>query len=160
MKNDEFDVLIEIPKGSRNKYEVDKASGRIRLDRMIFSSMQYPADYGYVENTLGLDGDPLDVLVFISEPTFPGCIIHVRLLGVFLMADDKGQDEKLLCVPISDPFWGRYNNMDELNPHLLKELEHFFRVYKDLENKKVEIQGFASKEVAIQILEDARKRYH
>ena len=136
MKNDEFDVLIEIPKGSRNKYEVDKASGRIRLDRMIFSSMQYPADYGYVENTLGRDGDPLDVLVFISEPTFPGCIIHVRLLGVFLMSDDKGQDEKLLCVPISDPFWGRYHNMDELNPHLLKELEHFFRVYKDLENKK------------------------
>lgn len=160
MKNDEFDVLIEIPKGSRNKYEVDKASGRIRLDRMIFSSMQYPADYGYVENTLGLDGDPLDVLVFISEPTFPGCIIHVRLLGVFLMSDDKGQDEKLLCVPISDPFWGRYHNMDELNPHLLKELEHFFRVYKDLENKKVDIQGFASKEVALQILEDARKRYH
>lgn len=160
MKNDEFDVLIEIPKGSRNKYEVDKISGRIRLDRMIFSSMQYPADYGYVENTLGQDGDPLDVLVFISEPTFPGCIINVRLLGVFLMSDDKGQDEKLLCVPISDPFWGRYHSMDELNPHLLKELEHFFRVYKDLENKKVEIKGFASKEVAIQILDDARKRYH
>ena len=158
MEEDEFDVFVEIPKGSRNKYEIDKASGRIRLDRMIFTSMQYPADYGFVENTLGLDGDALDALVFISEPTFPGCIIKVRVIGVFFMTDDKGQDEKLLCVPISDPYWGRYKQLEELNPYLLKEIEHFFSVYKDLENKKVEIGGFGNKLEALRILKECRER--
>lgn len=160
MEIDEIDVFIEIPKGSRNKYEIDKATGRIRLDRMIFTSMQYPADYGFVENTLALDGDALDALVFISEPTFPGCIIKVRVLGVFLMKDDKGQDEKLLCVPISDPYWGRYKQLEELNPYLLKEIEHFFSVYKDLENKKVDIGGFANKLEALRILKECRERKH
>lgn len=159
MNDDEFDVLVEIPKGSRNKYEVDKESGRIRLDRMIFSSMRYPADYGYIENTLALDGDPLDALVFVSEPTFPGCLIKVRVIGVFHMTDEKGPDEKLLCVPVSDPHWSKYYELEDLNPHLLNEIEHFFQVYKDLEHKKVDVGGYGSKNEAIAILKSCRERY-
>ena len=159
MENEEFDVLVEIPKGSRNKYEVDKESGRIRLDRMIFSSMRYPADYGYIENTLALDDDPLDALVFVSEPTFPGCLIRVRAIGVFHMTDEKGPDEKLLCVPVSDPHWSKYHNLEDLNPHLLNEIEHFFQVYKDLEHKKVDVGGYGDRSEAYDILQKCRKRY-
>jgi inorganic pyrophosphatase len=159
MEKDEFDVLVEIPKGSRNKYEVDKESGRIRLDRMLFSSMSYPADYGYIENTLALDGDPLDALVFLGEPTFPGCLIRVRAIGVFHMTDEKGPDEKILCVPISDPHWSKYHELEDINPHLLNEVEHFFQVYKDLEHKKVDVGGYGNKKEALEILESCRKRY-
>lgn len=159
MKNEEFDVLVEIPKGSRNKYEVDKDSGRIRLDRMLFSSMTYPADYGFIENTLALDGDPLDALVFLGEPTFPGCLIRVRAIGVFHMTDEKGPDEKLICVPVADPNWSKYYNLDDLNPHLLNEVKHFFQVYKDLEHKKVDVGGYGDKDEAYAILENCRKRY-
>ena len=103
----EFDVLIEIPKGSRNKYEYDPDKRMIRYDRMIFSSMHYPSDYGFIPETLALDGDPLDVLVLVSEPTFPGCLIKVRPIGVFNMTDEKGPDSKVLCVPVSDPIWNK-----------------------------------------------------
>ena len=99
----EFDVLVEIPKGQRNKYEVDHASGRIRLDRTLFTSTQYPADYGFIENTLGLDGDPLDALVLLQEPTFPGCLIKCRAIGMFRMTDEAGGDDKVLCVPVDRP---------------------------------------------------------
>ena len=133
----EFDVLVEIPKGSRNKYEVDHESGRIRLDRTLFTSTQYPADYGYIENTLGLDGDPLDALVLlIGEPTFPGCLIKCRAIGMYRMTDEAGGDDKVLCVPASDP---RLEHMRDIN-HLPKfdrlEIEHFFTVYKELEPGK------------------------
>jgi inorganic pyrophosphatase len=133
----EFDVLVEIPKGSRNKYEVDHESGRIRLDRTLFTSTQYPADYGFIENTLGLDGDPLDALVLlIGEPTFPGCLIKCRAIGMFRMTDEAGGDDKVLCVPATDP---RLEHMRDIN-HLPKfdrlEIEHFFTVYKELEPGK------------------------
>jgi inorganic pyrophosphatase len=97
----------------------------MRFDRMLFSSMMYPADYGFIPETLALDGDPLDVLVLVNEPTFPGCVMEVKPIGVFHMADDKGQDEKVICVPVSDPIWNSLNDLSDMNPHLLKEIEHF-----------------------------------
>ncbi len=132
----EFDVLVEIPKGERNKYEVDHESGRMRLDRTLFTSTQYPADYGYIENTLGLDGDPLDALVLLQSPTFPGCLIKCRAIGMFRMTDEAGGDDKVLCVPTNDP---RLEHMRDIN-HVPKfdrlEIQHFFEVYKDLEPGK------------------------
>jgi inorganic pyrophosphatase len=154
-----FDVLIEIPKGSRNKYEYDKDKRMIRYDRMIFSSMHYPSDYGFVPETLGEDGDPLDVLVLVSEPTFPGCLIKVRPIGVFYMTDEKGPDAKVLCVPTSDPIWNKYFKLDELNPHLKAEIEHFFKVYKDLEKKKVAVNGWDNEKKAKEIIMECRQRY-
>ncbi|WP_339647946.1 inorganic diphosphatase, partial [uncultured Salegentibacter sp.] len=137
--SESFDVLIEIPKGSRNKYEYDFELKKVRYDRMIFSSMMYPADYGFIPNTLAQDSDPLDVLVLVSEPTFPGVVMEVKPIGVFHMADEKGPDEKIICVPVSDPIWNRLNDLNELNGHMVKEIEHFFKVYKDLEKKKVDV---------------------
>ncbi len=130
-----FDVLIEIPKGSRNKYEYDFKLKKIRFDRMLFSSMMYPADYGFIPETYAQDGDPLDVLVLGHEPTFPMCVMEVKAIGVFHMADEKGPDEKIICVPMSDPIWNQLNDLEDLNPHMIKEIEHFFKVYKDLEKK-------------------------
>ena len=154
-----LDVLIEIPKGSRNKYEYDKVKKVVRYDRMIFSSMHYPSDYGFVPETLALDGDPLDALVLVSDPTFPGCLIEVKPLGLFRMYDEKGQDDKLLCVPVSDPIWNKLNSLEEVNPHIIKEIEHFFRVYKDLEEKKVGIKGWEDRESAIATIKESQKRY-
>jgi inorganic pyrophosphatase len=130
-------VAIEIPKGSRNKYELDAATGHIVLDRMLFTSMQYPADYGFIEDTVAGDGDPLDALVFVGEPTFPGCRIRARPVGLFRMRDEKGPDEKILCVPLRDPMWSHVHELGDLNENLLREIEHFFAVYKDLEDKEV-----------------------
>ena len=132
----EFDVLVEIPKGQRNKYEVDHHSGRIRLDRTLFTSTQYPADYGYIEDTLGLDGDPLDALVLLQEPTFPGCLIKSRAIGMFRMTDEAGGDDKVLCVPASDHRRDHLRDMSDVREYLLLEIEHFFTVYKDLEPGK------------------------
>jgi len=154
-----FDVLIEIPKGSRNKYEYDFALKKIRYDRMIFSSMMYPADYGFIPESLALDGDPLDVLVLVTEPTFPGCVIEVKPIGVFHMADEKGPDEKVVCVPVSDPAGSKVNDLNDLNPHLLKEIEHFFRVYKDLEKKKVDVEGWGDVKQAREIVAQCINRF-
>ena len=154
-----FDVLIEIPKGSRNKYEYDFDLKKVRYDRMIFSSMMYPADYGFIPETLALDSDPLDVLVLVTEPTFPGCVMEVKPIGVFHMADEKGPDEKVICVPISDPIWNRLNDLSDVNGHLIKEIEHFFKVYKDLEQKKVDVEGWGDVKEANQIIEDCIQRY-
>tara|TARA_R110002074_G_scaffold260307_4_gene432716 strand:+ start:2271 stop:2783 length:513 start_codon:yes stop_codon:yes gene_type:complete len=154
-----FDVLIEIPKGSRNKYEYDFELKKIRFDRMLFSSMMYPADYGFVPETLALDGDPLDVLVLGHEPTFPMCVVEVRPIGVFHMADEKGPDEKIICVPISDPIWSNKMDLTDLNPHRLKEIEHFFQVYKDLEKKKVDVGGWGNATEALAIFKKCVKRY-
>ena len=131
----EFDVLIEIPRGSRNKYEVDHESGLIRLDRTLFTATQYPADYGFVPDTLGEDSDPLDALVLVLEPTFPGCLIRSRPIGMFQMTDEKGGDDKILCVPAGDPAGAparprRLPRFDRL------EIEHFFLIYKQLEPGK------------------------
>ena len=157
--SDSFDVLIEIPKGSRNKYEYDFKLKKVRYDRMIFSSMMYPADYGFIPNTLAQDSDPLDVLVLVSEPTFPGVVMEVKPIGVFHMADEKGPDEKIICVPVSDPIWNRLNDLKELNGHMIKEIEHFFQVYKDLEEKKVDVGGWGDANEAIEIYNQCVKRY-
>lgn len=151
-------VVVEIPKGSRNKYELDHATGRIRLDRMLFSSVHYPADYGFIEGTLAGDGDPLDALVLVGEATFPGCVIEARPVGVFHMRDDKGDDEKVLTVPVSDPVQGAVRSITEVSPHLLREIEHFFTVYKELEGKKVEIKGWEDEASAVALIAEARVR--
>ncbi|GAB3691632.1 inorganic diphosphatase [Angustibacter aerolatus] len=132
----EFDVTIEIPKGQRNKYEVDHATGRIRLDRMLFTSTRYPADYGYVEGTLGEDGDPLDALVLLEEPTFPGCLIKARTIGLFHMRDEAGGDDKLLCVPAGDPRLKHIQDLGDVSEFDRLEIQHFFETYKDLEPGK------------------------
>ncbi|HEY9169326.1 MAG TPA: inorganic diphosphatase [Lutibacter sp.] len=155
-----FDVLIEIPKGSRNKYEYDFVLHKIRFDRMLFSSMMYPGDYGFIPETLALDKDPLDVLVLGGEPTFPMCLMEVKPIGVFHMTDEKGPDEKIICVPISDPIWNQLNNISDMNPHQVKEIEHFFQVYKDLEKKKVDVGGWGDVKEAYKIVAQCIKRYN
>jgi len=133
----EFDVLIEIPRGSRNKYEVDHASGRMRLDRTLFTSTQYPADYGYIENTLGEDGDPLDALVVLQgDPLFPGVLVKCRAIGMFRMTDEKGGDDKVLAVPATDPRLEHLRDIHHLPEFDRLEIQHFFEVYKDLEPGK------------------------
>jgi inorganic pyrophosphatase len=132
----EFDVLVEIPKGERNKYEVDHESGRMRLDRTLFTSTQYPADYGYIENTLGQDGDPLDALVILQSPTFPGCLIACRAIGMFRMTDEAGGDDKVLCVPAHDPRLEHLRDINHVSKYDRLEIQHFFEVYKDLEPGK------------------------
>jgi inorganic pyrophosphatase len=154
-----IDVVIEIPKGSRNKYEYDSEKRAIKLDRMLFSAVHYPSDYGFIPETLGEDGDPLDALVLVTEPTFPGCVIESKPIGLFKMWDEKGSDEKILCVPIGDPYWNRIEKLEDLPPHLLKEIEHFFSIYKDLEEKKIGIDGWADREQAIKIIEKAKDRF-
>ena len=159
-KSKTFDVLIEIPRGSRNKYEYDFELKRIRFDRMLYSAMFYPADYGFIPETLALDGDPLDVLVLFTEPSVPGCLVEVKPIAIFKMADDKGPDEKIICVPVSDPIMNKLNDISDINEHLIKEIEHFFRVYKDLENKKVEVQGWGDVTVANAMIAECTERFN
>lgn len=135
------DVTIEVPKGDRNKYELDHHSGRIRLDRTLFTSTHYPGDYGFFDDTLAEDGDPLDVLVLLDEPTFPGCLICVRPVAVFDMSDENGPDAKVLAVPGTDPRWDHVAELADLDPYLLDEIRHFFTVYKALEPGKGSIVG-------------------
>jgi len=156
-------VIVEIPKGSRNKYELDHETGRIRLDRMLFSPVHYPTDYGFVPDTLAEDGDPLDAMVAVSEPTFPGCVIPVKPIALFKMRDekgidDKGPDQKLLVVPLTDPHWNYIHRIDQVPPHLLREIEHFFTVYKQLEDKTVEAYGWRDAESGRNILAEALLR--
>ena len=132
----DFDVTIEIPKGGRNKYEVDHITGRIRLDRTLFTATQYPADYGFIEDTLGEDGDPLDALVLVQEPTFPGCLIRSRAIGMFRMKDEKGGDDKVLCVPSDDPRQEHLRDIHHLPEFDRMEIQHFFEIYKALEPGK------------------------
>ena len=155
----EFDVTIEIPKGSRNKYEVDHETGRIRLDRMLFTSTRYPADYGYVEGTLGEDGDPLDALVLLEEPTFPGCLIKARTIGLFHMRDEAGGDDKLLCVPAGDPRQNHLQDLDDVSQFDRLEIQHFFETYKDLEpGKSVEGASWVGRAEAEAEIEASRER--
>jgi inorganic pyrophosphatase len=132
-----FDVVIEIPKGQRNKYEMDHESGRIRLDRMLFTATRYPADYGFIEGTLADDGDPLDALVVLEEPTFPGCLIRCRAIGMFRMRDEKGADDKVLCVAATDPRMAHLRDISDVPEFDRLEIQHFFEVYKALEPGKV-----------------------
>lgn len=156
----EIEAIIEIPKGSRNKYEIDHETGAVWLDRMLFTATQYPTDYGFVPGTLAEDGDPLDVLVLLDEATFPGCHILVRAVGVFWMRDEKGPDAKVLCVPSRDPRWEQVRDIEDLNPHLLDEIGHFFNVYKTLEpGKRSETRGWDRAAAAAEVIEDARRRF-
>ena len=150
-----IDVLIEIPRGSRNKYEVDHHTGRIRLDRRLFAATTYPTEYGFIPETLSEDGDPLDVLVLISEPTFPGCVVRARPLGALDMTDDKGHDYKILAVANDDPRWERVDTMADLAPHRLREIENFFETYKTLEKRESRVEGWLEIDDAWRIIDEA-----
>ncbi|MFC7487301.1 inorganic diphosphatase [Knoellia sp. CPCC 206453] len=155
----EFDVTIEIPKGQRNKYEVDHETGRIRLDRMLFTSMAYPSDYGYIENTLGEDSDPLDALVLLDEPTFPGCLVSARPIGMFHMRDEAGGDDKILCIPAGDPRKAHIRELEDISEFDRLEIQHFFETYKDLEpGKSVEGAHWAGREDAERTINEAVQR--
>lgn len=151
-----FNTVIEIPKGSTNKYEVDQATGLLRLDRVLYSPLFYPFDYGFIPQTLYLDGDPIDCLVMLNHPTFPGCIVEAKPIGVLEMRDDKGPDEKILCVATRDPRFNNRRSLNDLNPHTLKEVYHFFDVYKALEEKEVEVVGWKDVDEAIRLVEQYR----
>lgn len=151
-----FNAVVEIPRGSTNKYEVDAKTGIIKLDRVLYSPLFYPFDYGYIPQTHYLDGDPLDVLVLLSHPTFPGCVIEVSAIGVLEMTDEKGPDEKILCVASKDPRFGYRTNLDQVNEHTTKEITHFFKVYKDLEDKSVDVVGWHGPEFATELIERYR----
>lgn len=156
----EFDVSIEIPRGTRNKYEIDHETGRIRLDRLLFTAMSYPADYGYIEDTLGEDGDPLDALVLLDEPTFPGCVVRARAIGVFKMVDEAGGDDKILCVPAGDPRKDPITDIKDVSDFTLKEMQHFFETYKALEPGKSVEEGshWVGVGDADQVVSDALQR--
>jgi inorganic pyrophosphatase len=155
----EFDVTIEIPKGQRNKYEVDHETGRIRLDRMLFTSMAYPSDYGYVEDTLGEDSDPLDALVLLDEPTWPGCLVRARPIGMFHMRDEAGGDDKILCIPAGDPRKAHIKELEDISEFDRLEIQHFFETYKDLEpGKSVEGAHWAGREDAERCVNEAIQR--
>jgi inorganic pyrophosphatase len=151
--------VVEIPQGSRNKYEYDPERGVIKLDRFLFTSVVYPADYGYVPHTLALDGDPLDAMTCVSEATFPGCLIPARAVALFRMHDEAGEDDKIICVPCNDPNWTRVETLDDLPKQLRDEIEHFFSIYKQPEGKPVEIDGWHPREDALKILAEARQRF-
>ena len=155
----EFDVVVEIPKGQRNKYEMDHETGRIRLDRMLFTSTRYPLDYGFIPETLGEDGDPLDAMVMLEEPTFPGCLIKCRAIGMFHMRDEAGGDDKVLCIPAGDPRMGHIKDLDDVSKFDQLEIQHFFETYKDLEpGKSVEGAHWAGREEAEQEVINSRQR--
>ncbi|MDI6716077.1 MAG: inorganic diphosphatase [Actinomycetota bacterium] len=153
------EVIVEIPKGSRNKYEYDPERGVFRFDRLLFSSVHYPVDYGFIPDTLAEDGDTLDALVLITEPTFTGCLIEAKPIGLFKMWDEKGPDHKILCVPIADPLWNYIDDMIEVPPHLLSEISNFFEIYKELEAKITGIEGWEPRESAYTVIDDARARF-
>ena len=157
MSADELLAYIEIPKGSRNKYEFDERIGGLILDRFLSSSMVYPTDYGYLVGYRGRDGDPLDAMVCVSEPTFPGCVIPVKAIAMFKMRDEKGEDDKIVCVPTHDPGWNHAETLGDIPQQLQKEITHFFSVYKQLEGKEVEVDGWRSREEGLEVIEDARR---
>ncbi len=160
MDGPKIEVVVEIPKGSRNKYEMDHETGALWLDRHLFTATSYPADYGFVPDTLAEDGDPLDVLVLLDEPTVPGCHIWARPIGVFWMRDEKGPDAKVLAVPAGDPRWAHISDLADVPAHLLLEIGHFFEVYKALEPAKgTEIGRWDGQEVALTEIADARQRF-
>jgi len=159
LEKDLFTCIIEIPKGSRNKYEWDHEREALVLDRFLFSSVVYPMDYGFIPDTLGQDGDPLDVVCCVSEATFPGCMIDVKPIALFRMKDDMGIDDKVLCVPLSDPAWNIMEKLEDLPDRLRDEIAHFFSIYKDLEQKTVEVDGWYSREAAIEEIEASRRRF-
>jgi inorganic pyrophosphatase len=160
VNTDAFEVIVEIPQGSRNKYEIDHDSGEIWLDRHLFAATVYPAEYGFFPHTLAEDGDPLDALVLLGEPTFPGCHIKARPVAVLEMTDEAGRDLKVLCVPDGDPRWDQIDDLADVDEFLLAEVRHFFMVYKDLEpGKESELGDWAGRTGALEAIKDAQRRY-
>jgi inorganic pyrophosphatase len=157
---DELVCIVEIPMGSRNKYEYDPELKAIKFDRFVSASVVYPTDYGFIPETLAQDGDELDVLVCLSEPTFPGCRVPVRPIGLFCMRDEKGTDNKVVCVPVNDPRWNVYEELDDLPQHVRDEIYHFFTVYKDLDSERhSEPIGWSSREAAMTAISEAQARF-
>jgi inorganic pyrophosphatase len=153
-------AIIEIPKGRRNKFEIDKQTGLIKLDRYLYTSSHYPGDYGFIPQTLAEDGDALDILVMVNEPTFSGCLIEARVVGLFRMTDRGANDFKVLGVPHTDPLFGEFNDLDDVPQHFLREVAHFFATYKQLEGATVEPIGWAKAAEAVSAVKEAVERYH
>jgi inorganic pyrophosphatase len=156
---DTVDVLVEIPRGSRNKYEFDHSKGRIKLDRVLYSSVHYPTDYGLIPETLSPDGDELDALIMVEEPTFPGCLVAARPIGVLIMEDEKGQDSKILAVPGGDPRFEAIRNLEDVAQHWLREIENFFATYKYLQDIKTALKGWDDRAAAWRVIDEARDVY-
>jgi len=152
-------MIVEIPKGSGNKYEYDGALGIFRLDRVLYSPMHYPGDYGFVPGTLAEDGDPLDVLTLMQQPSFTGCMIEVRPLGVLNMVDSEEGDQKIIAVPTKDPRYSQVHTIEQLYPHVRRELEHFFSIYKELEGRVSTMQGWGGPKEARKVIAECRQRY-
>ncbi|HEY7779195.1 MAG TPA: inorganic diphosphatase [Ktedonobacterales bacterium] len=156
---DWVEAVIEIPRGSRNKYEFDHERGIIRLDRVLYSSVHYPTDYGFIVDTLAGDGDPLDILVIVEEPTFPGCHVRARPIGTLAMRDEKGMDEKILAVLVDDPRYVGITELEQLQPHWTREVAAFFRTYKELQGVEVEVEGWSDAAEAWRVIGAARQGF-
>jgi inorganic pyrophosphatase len=152
-------MIVEIPKNSSNKYEYDAALGVFRLDRALYSAVHYPGDYGFIPGTLALDDDPLDVLTLVDEPSFPGVLLYVRPVGVLDMVDQDEPDQKILAVPNRNPRFDQIQSIDEVFPHNLREIEHFFTIYKELEGKRTEIRGWKGAAEAKDLIQESREHY-
>lgn len=159
MKNDVVEAVVEIPFRSRNKYERDEKTGRLKLNRVLYSAMGYPTEYGIIENTLAGDGDPLDILVIATEPTYPGCIVPARVVGYLEMYDDGKEDCKVISVVDSDPRYNEIHTLNNIPEFTLEEIQNFFENYKQLENTKVEVGSYHSKEEALKLIEKCKNRY-
>ena len=157
--SDELQVVVEIPRGSRNKYEWDEELQAIKLDRFLFSSMVYPTDYGFFPDTLAEDGDPLDAMVCVVKPTFPGCRIPVKAIALFRMSDEKGPDDKVLCVPCHDPNWKHVNQLQDLSQQMRDEIAHFFSVYKQPDGHEVTVDGWGPRDDALAVIDASRQRH-
>jgi len=159
MAEEALKAFVEVPKGGRNKYEYDEQSGNLEFDRRLYAAVTFPTEYGFIPETRAESGDPLDALVCIDEPTFPGCVIPVKAIGVFKMEDENGPDHKVVCVPLHDPAWSDLEEVDQLPGNLRDEIAHFFDVYTTLEQQDVSVEGWASKEEALELVETAHERY-
>ena len=156
--NSVYESIIEIPMGTKNKFEINKTTGKIKLDRVLYSALTYPGEYGFIEDTLSLDGDPLDILIISSYPTFPGCVVDARILGYLSVIDNEQHDEKIIAVVDKDPRFKHIQEIDDIN-HLKDEIKDFFQNYKTLQNIKVETKDFHDKKAAIKLIEECKKRF-
>ncbi len=159
MADERVRALIEIPKGTRNKYEFDEETKELEFDRRLFGAVSFPTDYGFIRDTRTEEGDPLDVLVCVTEATFPGCLIPIKVIALLKMRDEDGPDHKVVGVPVGDPAWNDIDEIDQLPGELKEEIAHFFAVYTDLEGQPVHIDGWGASEEAMSLIEECRRRY-